>query len=44
VAVPKTNQHEKHKAGKRKDGQRKQDSANRSCHCTNPDQIDRQRP
>src|SRR5262245_54771616 len=35
VTVPETNQHEKHKAGNRKNGQRKQDSADRSCHGTN---------
>ena len=33
VTVPETNQYEKHKAGNRKDGQRKQDTANHSCHC-----------
>ena len=37
VTVQKTNQHEKQKSGNRKTGQRKQDSANRSCHCSNPD-------
>jgi hypothetical protein len=33
VTIPETNQHEKHKAGNRKGDQRKQDTANHSCHC-----------
>jgi hypothetical protein len=36
VTVPKTNQHKKDKAATRKAGEDKQDSANRSCHFTNP--------
>src|SRR5215831_15874908 len=31
VRVPETNQHEKHKAGNRKEGQRKQNTANHWC-------------
>src|SRR6266545_924699 len=33
VTIPETNQHEKHKAGNRKGDQRKQNTANHSCHC-----------
>jgi len=36
MSVPKTNQHKKQKAGTRKADERKQDSANRSCHFTDP--------
>src|SRR5262245_43641273 len=31
IRVPETDQHEKHKAGNRKDGQRKQNTANHWC-------------
>jgi hypothetical protein len=44
MSVPQANQHKKQKAGTRKARELKQDSADRSCHFTDPNRkIDRER-